>query len=85
MRAYKHTPIRMCIQCRERFAQDTLIRLQHNQGMIIPYSGQYRSFYVCGSCASKARTVNAIMGRYKIDKSAFERVSQTLKDSIVNG
>ena len=43
-------PIRMCVACRERFLQDTLVRLQCNDKVLSLFQGIGRSFYICNSC-----------------------------------
>jgi len=48
----KNGPIRMCVTCRVRELQKELIRLQHKDNTIIPYSGQGRSLYLCSACSS---------------------------------
>jgi predicted RNA-binding protein YlxR (DUF448 family) len=43
-------PIRMCIVCRGRFEQNTLLRFQTNNGKILEFSKSGRSFYMCQAC-----------------------------------
>lgn len=41
---------RMCVACKGRFAQDLLLRLQINNGVVAEFGGFGRSFYLCDSC-----------------------------------
>ena len=43
-------PIRMCVSCRVRFAQNILIRLQCKEKVLSLFSGNGRSFYLCKLC-----------------------------------
>jgi predicted RNA-binding protein YlxR (DUF448 family) len=43
-------PIRMCINCKNRYPQKDLIRLQCEKNVIISYTGKGRSFYICNNC-----------------------------------
>ncbi|DAB32094.1 MAG TPA: hypothetical protein CFH79_05760 [Sulfurospirillum sp. UBA11407] len=43
-------PIRMCILCKERFEQNSLLRFQANNGKIVEFSHRGRSFYICKQC-----------------------------------
>ena len=40
----------MCILCRSRLAQTSLLRLQCHNKELIRYSGVGRSFYLCEAC-----------------------------------
>ncbi len=42
--------IRMCINCRTRYLQTDLIRLQCKDKELIPYTNFGRSFYICKTC-----------------------------------
>jgi len=63
----KRIPTRMCINCRARFAQPSLIRLQYIDAMLISFSKSGRSFYLCRKCLT--------------EKSLQKKISQTLKIS----
>lgn len=58
--------IRMCICCRERFLQDSLLRLQIKNGILYLYTMNGRSFYVCQSCIVQVKLVNIISKTFKI-------------------
>ncbi len=45
-------PTRMCVVCRGRFEQNTLLRFQTNSGKILEFSKIGRSFYMCKNCIS---------------------------------
>lgn len=40
----------MCVVCRERFCQETLLRLQCQDGNLQRFGGSGRSFYICETC-----------------------------------
>lgn len=52
-----HEAVRMCISCRERMAQDSLIRLQCEDGDLQLFKGSGRSFYLCNECVSVEKKV----------------------------
>lgn len=52
-----HKPIRMCISCRKRDAQDSLVRLQCNEGSLEVYKIDARSFYLCKDCINEEKKV----------------------------
>lgn len=49
----KKKPIRMCIVCRERFLQNTLLRFQIKESKIVKFSAFGRSAYICQNCVKK--------------------------------
>ncbi len=52
-----HLPIRMCISCRDRHEQNTLVRLQCTDSSLESFSGSRRSFYLCKDCLSQEKKV----------------------------
>jgi len=46
----KNIPERMCVQCRSRAPQNTLLRLQCSNKELTAFSGVGRSFYLCEGC-----------------------------------
>ena len=68
----KHIPIRMCVVCRQRFAQKKL-----NKNLEVSTFG--RSFYVCDECMKKDEKILQRAVRGLIKKT------QTLKEKFVNG
>lgn len=49
----KKITIRMCVVCRERYEQKSLLRFQLNSEKILEFSGYGRSFYICKKCICK--------------------------------
>lgn len=78
-------PLRMCIQCKERASQKSLIRLQFIENNMTAFTGRGRSFYVCQSCSLQAGTTKHLLGRYKIPKQRHEEVSIQLKEIFTYG
>jgi predicted RNA-binding protein YlxR (DUF448 family) len=75
----------MCVICRARKLQKELIRLQHKNSSIIPYSGQGRSFYLCSACSSNDKKVRSLIKRFKLSQKAQERLIEYLKEINSNG
>ena len=48
--AILNKPVRMCVQCRVRATQNTLLRLQCSNKNLTVFSGEGRSFYLCEDC-----------------------------------
>jgi predicted RNA-binding protein YlxR (DUF448 family) len=69
----------MCINCRDRFAQSKLIRLQSHKTdigfKIVLFSGEGRSFYLCKECLSlEERKLNkALFRQCKSNKIEFNK------------
>ncbi|RUM68668.1 MAG: DUF448 domain-containing protein [Sulfurovum sp.] len=78
----KSQPIRMCIACRSRHPQNTLIRLQQSGTEIVTFSGKGRSFYLCASCVKNKKKVKGLTKRFKQDEECFFKL---LKELINNG
>ena len=77
--------VRMCVQCRERFAQNSLVRLQCFDKNISPFTGSGRSFYVCKECAQLEPFYRHMLGFHKIEKSKSEAFREQLKEIVANG
>lgn len=77
-----HQPIRMCVVCRERFAQSMLLRLQCREGLLEPYSGMGRSFYLCLACVGHKKTAGQLARQCK--SGATLVLMNRLKEIIVN-
>lgn len=78
----------MCISCRTRASQNSLIRLKQDRDVIIAYDGKGRSFYLCEFCIRDEKKVNGLVKRFKLnsnqeDKERFSKLLQKL-DSKVN-
>jgi uncharacterized protein len=77
-----HQPIRMCVVCRERFAQYTLLRLQCRNGLLEPYTNGGRSFYMCRTCIDHKKTPGQLSRQCK--SGATVELMNRLKEIIVN-
>lgn len=75
-----HVPIRMCIQCRERKAQGSMIRLQCKDKKVEAFNGIGRSIYVCASCIENPKLVKQLAGRCKCAKDSHEEINSLLKE-----
>jgi len=79
-----HIPTRMCIQCRERMAQNVLMRLQCKDKQIQTFDGMGRSLYVCRTCIENPKLVKHLMGRCKSGKDSLNNISNILKELIAD-
>ena len=75
-----HVPIRMCLQCRQRFPQKELIRLQCKDKKIQSFDGIGRSQYVCVTCIENPKLVKQLAGRCKCAKESHEEIISLLKE-----
>ncbi len=78
----KMKPTRMCIACRTRESQHDLIRLQLQEGDVIPFSGTGRSFYLCHSCVQDGKRMRGIARRLGVEHDALRT---TLKEFTTDG
>lgn len=78
----KNNPIRMCVTCRKRESQNTLIRLQLADDNIVTYQGYGRSIYICVDCRSDAKRIRGLARRFRLE---VEKLSATLKELDKNG
>lgn len=78
-------PIRMCIQCRSRFPQSGLLRIQCTNGTVTTYTGFGRSMYVCSMCQQLEATIKHLKGRCKAPKNAVDEFTQKLRETLTNG
>ncbi len=56
-------PQRMCVACRERFEQRSLLRLQCKQQQLLSFSGSGRSFYLCYECTENEKKATRALAR----------------------
>jgi predicted RNA-binding protein YlxR (DUF448 family) len=70
----KSQPIRMCIACRSRHPQNTLIRLKQEGNEVIAYNGTGRSFYLCDQCSQNEKKVKGLAKRFKQDEERFSKL-----------
>jgi len=78
----KSQPIRMCISCRARHPQNSLIRLKLDGKEVNVHDGQGRSFYLCNVCSVNEKKIKGLTKRFKQDE---ERLVKLLKELMNNG
>jgi len=78
----KSQPIRMCITCRNRHPQNTLIRLKLSGKDVVLFDGIGRSFYVCTDCVNNEKKVKGLVKRFKQNEEHFTKL---LKELMNNG
>ena len=78
----KSQPIRMCISCRSRHPQNSLIRLKQEGQDVIAFDGKGRSFYLCDLCVINEKKIKGLTKRFKQDEERFVKL---LKELINNG
>jgi predicted RNA-binding protein YlxR (DUF448 family) len=88
-------PIRMCILCRNRFEQSSLLRLQVNNGKIVAFTKEGRSFYLCKKCLShdSEKLIKLLNGKLKFKNKTIKefgeyfskRVQEHNKEIFTNG
>lgn len=59
-----YNPTRMCVSCRQRSAQDKLLRLQCKDGELQTFDKVGRSFYLCNSCLENEKRVTKSLMRF---------------------
>jgi predicted RNA-binding protein YlxR (DUF448 family) len=74
----KNVPIRMCIACRQRYTQNTILRLQQNDHNIIAYQGHGRSFYLCDGCINDTKKIKGLAKRFRQDAEQFDKFLKEL-------
>jgi predicted RNA-binding protein YlxR (DUF448 family) len=78
----KSQPTRMCIACRSRHPQNTLIRLRQDGKDVVAFSGMGRSFYLCIVCCQNEKKVKGLVKRFKQDLEPFTKL---LKELLKHG
>ena len=78
----KSQPVRMCIACRSRHPQNSLIRLKLEGKDVVAFDGKGRSFYLCDSCSKNEKKIKGLVKRFKQDEEQFTKL---LKELIKNG
>ena len=74
----KSQPTRMCIACRSRHPQNTLIRLKHEGNEVVAFDGRGRSFYLCDVCIRNEKKVQGLVKRFKQDLERFIKLLEEL-------
>ncbi|RAX55370.1 hypothetical protein CCY99_00070 [Helicobacter sp. 16-1353] len=72
--------IRMCICCRKRHQQKSLLRLQVINGKLCEWTRNGRSFYVCNSCIVNKNYAHIICKIHKINSD--DSLIKFLKETI---
>ncbi len=73
---------RMCISCRERGQQETLLRLQCLEKQLKKFSGEGRSFYLCEACFESKRTSGMLARQCK--SGAKDILMNQLREIIID-
>jgi len=68
-------PLRMCISCRTKDAQNKMLRLQYTNGSLERFTGYGRSFYLCNEC---------ILSEKKVTKSLMRQCKSPDRDRLIN-
>ena len=74
----KSQPTRMCIACRSRHPQNTLIRLKQEDDQVVAYDGKGRSFYLCNICVNNEKKIKGLVKRFKQNEERFTKLLSTL-------
>ena len=72
----------MCISCRDRHPQKSLIRLKLEGKDVVEFDGKGRSFYLCDSCSKNEKKIKGLTKRFKQDAERFVKL---LKELVKNG
>ena len=75
-------PTRMCITCRSRHPQNTLIRLKQEDDEIVAYDGKGRSFYLCDVCVTNEKKIKGLVKRFKQDEERFMELLKVLTKDV---
>lgn len=66
-----YEPTRMCVACRSRKMQRTLLRLYIKDGLVVGSLGcasSGRSFYLCSECAACEKKITKALSRFSTIK-----------------
>ncbi|MBX7491401.1 DUF448 domain-containing protein [Helicobacter turcicus] len=80
-----HSPVRMCVVCRGRFPQESLLRLQYQDSKLQVFVGFGRSFYVCQNCQNAPKLSEHITKVCRLDKKHKETIKSALKEIFLYG
>jgi len=76
----KSRPIRMCIMCRKREVQSSLIRLTHQDGVVASRDGKGRSFYLCAECCKNPKKIKGLSKRFGQDIDYLQELIDSLQN-----
>jgi len=80
----KSQPIRMCIACRSRHPQNTLIRLKLEGKDVVAFDGSGRSFYLCDICSQNEKKIKGLVKRFKQDEEQFTKLLKKLTSAVIS-
>ncbi len=78
----KSLPIRMCIACRSKHPQNTLIKLKQEGKDVIASDGKGRSFYLCDICSTNEKKIRGLVKRFKQNETQFTALIEKLTDKV---
>jgi len=83
--ARKSKPIRMCVNCRKRYFQNDLIRLQKVESEVVAYKGSGRSFYICKECLESSKfLIKKVCGILKVKEESLLKALKEFKNNVEN-
>ena len=71
---------RMCVVCRDRLAQDEMLRLQCQNQSVIVFNGSGRSFYICKNCINNKKLDKIIQRICKTNKINNLEIIRKIKE-----
>ncbi|RLA71359.1 MAG: DUF448 domain-containing protein [Epsilonproteobacteria bacterium] len=74
----KSQPIRMCLVCRSKHPQNTLIRLKQEGKDVTASDGLGRSFYLCDICSTNEKKIRGLVKRFKQNETQFTALIKKL-------
>jgi predicted RNA-binding protein YlxR (DUF448 family) len=74
----KLLPIRMCIACRSKHPQNSLIRLKQEGKDVIAFNGLGRSFYLCDICSTNEKKIKGLVKRFNQNETQFTALIEML-------
>lgn len=77
----KTQPIRMCVSCRGREAQNVLFRFKQKGKDVMAHDGEGRSFYLCAACSKNEKKIKGLIKRFKQDEVGFLKLLEELTNN----
>jgi len=74
----------MCIACRSRSPQHTLIRLKQEGNDVIAYNGYGRSFYLCEDCSKNEKKIKGLVKRFRLDEERFVKLLMEVTQQVTS-
>jgi len=68
----------MCIACRSRYPQKSLIRLKQDGKEIVAFDGTGRSIYLCKECVNDEKKCKGLARRFRQDQAQLTRLLETM-------